>query len=121
MYDFRVTVPPDSVSASEKETIVNRLNTCFQSVLAKQTKPKDRCAFRMVVSERVGATTGIELNCLSVIDDKEHLRAMLHAGAGVLIKLFGNRFSIRARAVDEDGPSIEYKRDETQDVKRKTA
>ncbi len=121
MCDFRVTVPPGAVTPTEQREIVDRLNGFLEGLIADKTKAKQRPVFQIFVIERTGATTGIELNCLSVIDDKEHLRAMLHGGANTLAAMFGTRFNIRARSTDDENPSIELRFIDTEPKKRKTA
>jgi|CXWL01.1.fsa_nt_gi hypothetical protein len=121
MSDFRVTVPPCAVTSAEKQEIVERLSCFLGGMIADNTNAHERSVYQVFVSERATATTGIELNCSSVIDDKEHLRAMLHGSASVLAELFGTRFNIRARTTDEDDPWIEFRLIEPQPRKRKTA
>jgi hypothetical protein len=121
MCDFKVTVPPGAVTPAEKQEIINRLNVFLGGLIADKTKAKGRSVYQVFVVERQGATTGVELNCLSAVSDKEHLRAMLHGSASVLAELFGTRFNIRARSPDENGPSVELRLVESVPQKRKTA
>ena len=121
MCDFKVTVPPGAVTSAEKQEIYRRLDVYLEGMIAGKTGAKGRSVCQIFVEERQGATTGIELNCLSAVSDKEHLRAMLHGGANVLAELFGTRFNIRARSTKKDDPLIELRLVEPSIKKRKTA
>ncbi len=121
MCDFRLSVPPGAVSLSEKKLIEDRLFEYLSGHIAEKTKARNQPVFQIMIVERPAATTGVELNCLSHVHDTEHLRALLHGSVVILQDVLGDRFNIRARALEQDGPSIEVRRPETVVSKRRTA
>lgn len=122
MCDFRLSVPPnDAVTPSERKSIEDRLSAFLSEKIAEKTKARNRPVFQFMIVERPAATTGVELNCLSHVHDAEHLRALLHGSVVILQDVLGDRFSIRARALEEDGPSIEIRRPDILALKRRTA
>lgn len=121
MCDFRLSVPPGAVSLSEKELIEDRLSTFLSKHITEKPEASNQPVFQFTIVERPAATTGVELNCLSHIDDTEHLRALLHGSVTILQDVLGDRFNIRARALEQNGPSIEVRRPETVVLKRRTA
>lgn len=119
---FRLSLPPLAVAQNKTERVKTELMSFLEASCAESDQSRgETCDALLTVHENPAATTGIELRCLSDVSDKEHLRALLHGGATLILDCFGDAFNVRARDKDDEGPVVEFKRPVDPEAQRYTA
>lgn len=118
---FRLSLPPLAVAQNRTERVKAALESFFEASCATRDADQEACGSSLTIHENPAATTGIELRCLSEVSDKEHLRALLHGGASVIVDCYDSAFNVRARDKHDEGPLIEIKRPNDLDERRHSA